>query len=60
MKFLQTVISKVLFAALSCTKAMDAVHGFGVEDVEMADAGCDFFIAGCHKARSRLTLRRDE
>jgi isopenicillin-N epimerase len=28
---------------------VDAVHGFGVEDVEMADIGCDFFIAGCHK-----------
>lgn len=28
---------------------LDAVHGFGVEDVTMADLGCDFFIAGCHK-----------
>lgn len=28
---------------------VDAVHGFGVEDVEFADLGCDFFIAGCHK-----------
>lgn len=25
------------------------VHGFGVEDVSMADLGCDFFAAGCHK-----------
>lgn len=28
---------------------LDAVHGFGVEDTTMADLGCDFFIAGCHK-----------
>jgi len=28
---------------------VDGVHGFGVEDVEMADLGCDFFAAGCHK-----------
>lgn len=28
---------------------VDAVHGFGVEDSDMADLGCDFFIAGCHK-----------
>lgn len=28
---------------------LDAVHGFGVEDATMADLGCDFFIAGCHK-----------
>lgn len=28
---------------------VDGVHGFGVEDVTMADLGCDFFIAGCHK-----------
>ena len=28
---------------------VDGVHGFGVEDVHMADLGCDFFIAGCHK-----------
>ena len=27
----------------------DAVHGLGVEDVVMADLGCDFFVAGCHK-----------
>jgi isopenicillin-N epimerase len=32
--------------ALLC---VDGVHGFGVEDVRMADLGCDFFIAGCHK-----------
>jgi isopenicillin-N epimerase len=28
---------------------VDGVHGFGIEDVTMADLGCDFFAAGCHK-----------
>lgn len=28
---------------------VDGVHGFGVEDVTMADLGCDFFAAGAHK-----------
>ncbi|MGK3966812.1 aminotransferase class V-fold PLP-dependent enzyme [Sorangium sp. So ce118] len=28
---------------------VDGVHGFGVDDVSMADLGCDFFSAGCHK-----------
>jgi isopenicillin-N epimerase len=28
---------------------VDGVHGFGVENVTMADLGCDFFVAGCHK-----------
>ncbi|CAN90873.1 unnamed protein product [Sorangium cellulosum So ce56] len=28
---------------------VDGVHGFGVEDATMADLGCDFFAAGCHK-----------
>lgn len=28
---------------------VDGVHGFGVEDATMADLGCDFFMAGCHK-----------
>ncbi|MGE0683093.1 MAG: aminotransferase class V-fold PLP-dependent enzyme, partial [Candidatus Binatia bacterium] len=28
---------------------VDGVHGFGVENVHLADLGCDFFIAGCHK-----------
>lgn len=28
---------------------VDGVHGFGVEDVTLADLGCDFFMAGCHK-----------
>jgi isopenicillin-N epimerase len=32
--------------ALLC---VDGVHGFGVEDVQIKDLGCDFFIAGCHK-----------
>lgn len=32
--------------ALLC---VDGVHGLGVEDVNLADLGCDFFIAGCHK-----------
>jgi len=32
--------------ALLC---VDGVHGLGIEDVRMADLGCDFFVAGCHK-----------
>jgi isopenicillin-N epimerase len=28
---------------------VDGVHGFGIEDVVLADLGCDFFMAGCHK-----------
>lgn len=28
---------------------VDGVHGLGVEDVTMAELGCDFFIAGTHK-----------
>ncbi|WP_437486776.1 aminotransferase class V-fold PLP-dependent enzyme [Sorangium sp. So ce1014] len=28
---------------------VDGVHGFGVDDVTMADLGCDFFAAACHK-----------
>ncbi len=29
--------------------ALDGVHGFAVENVDMADLGCDFLMAGCHK-----------
>jgi isopenicillin-N epimerase len=32
--------------ALLC---VDGVHGLGVEDVDLATLGCDFFVAGCHK-----------
>jgi isopenicillin-N epimerase len=28
---------------------VDGVHGFGVEDVAVADLGCDFFVSGTHK-----------
>ncbi len=28
---------------------VDGVHGFGVEDFDIADLGCDYFAAGCHK-----------
>ncbi len=28
---------------------VDGVHGFGVENITMADLGCDFFAAGTHK-----------
>jgi isopenicillin-N epimerase len=28
---------------------VDGVHGFGIEDVQTKDIGCDFFMAGCHK-----------
>ena len=29
--------------------AIDGVHGFGIEDVELPPLGIDFFAAGCHK-----------
>jgi isopenicillin-N epimerase len=32
--------------ALLC---VDGVHGFGVEDIDLAAMGCDFFAAGTHK-----------
>jgi selenocysteine lyase/cysteine desulfurase len=32
--------------ALVC---VDAVHGLGVESVDVRALGCDFFVAGCHK-----------
>jgi isopenicillin-N epimerase len=32
--------------ALLC---VDGVHGFGIEDENLPDLGCDVFIAGCHK-----------
>jgi isopenicillin-N epimerase len=28
---------------------LDGVHGFGVEDVDVGELGCDFFVSGCHK-----------
>lgn len=28
---------------------VDGVHGFGNQDMRVADLGCDFFMAGCHK-----------
>jgi isopenicillin-N epimerase len=28
---------------------VDGVHGFGVEATPVAQLGCDFFVAGCHK-----------
>jgi isopenicillin-N epimerase len=28
---------------------VDGVHGFGNQDVRVAELGCDFFMAGCHK-----------
>ncbi|MET8233612.1 aminotransferase class V-fold PLP-dependent enzyme [Micromonospora sp. NPDC005298] len=28
---------------------VDGVHGFGAEDVDPADLGCDFLVSGCHK-----------
>lgn len=28
---------------------VDGLHGFGVENVNLQDLGCDFFVAGCHK-----------
>ena len=29
--------------------AIDGVHGFGIENVSLAELGCDFLMAGCHK-----------
>ena len=29
--------------------AVDGVHGFGNQDIGMAELGCDLFFAGCHK-----------
>lgn len=29
--------------------SVDGVHGFGVEDVAVAELGVDFFVSGCHK-----------
>ena len=28
---------------------VDGVHGFGIENADFADLGCDFFVAGTHK-----------
>jgi isopenicillin-N epimerase len=28
---------------------VDGVHGFGVENLDVTEAGCDFFMAGAHK-----------
>jgi len=28
---------------------VDGVHGFGIEDVDVSQLGCDFFVAGTHK-----------
>lgn len=28
---------------------VDGVHGFGVENFNIRETGCDFFMAGCHK-----------
>ncbi len=28
---------------------VDGVHGFGIEDVDVSNLGCDFFVAGTHK-----------
>ncbi len=32
-----------------CLLVVDGVHGFGVEDVDSARTGADFFVAGAHK-----------
>ena len=29
--------------------AVDGVHGFGIENVNMRELGCDYFVAGTHK-----------
>ncbi len=28
---------------------VDGVHGFGVENFDVRELGCDFYVAGCHK-----------
>jgi isopenicillin-N epimerase len=28
---------------------VDGVHGFGIDDEQLPNLGCDFFVAGCHK-----------
>ena len=32
-----------------CLLIVDGVHGFGTQDVEVAQLGCDFFASGTHK-----------
>ncbi|MFK7974582.1 MAG: aminotransferase class V-fold PLP-dependent enzyme [Halioglobus sp.] len=36
-------------AARQIIFCVDGVHGFGIEDVDVSELGCDFFIAGTHK-----------
>ena len=36
-------------AAVRALLCVDGVHGFGVDNFQVADLGCDFYIAGCHK-----------
>ena len=37
---------------------VDGVHGFGIEDVTMADLGCDFFVAGHAQVDVRAARHR--
>jgi isopenicillin-N epimerase len=43
------VVNKARDDADRVLLAIDGVHGFGIEDVEIGTLGLDFFAAGCHK-----------
>ncbi|WP_105254343.1 aminotransferase class V-fold PLP-dependent enzyme [Pseudoalteromonas sp. T1lg75] len=45
-KAMAATIRKVNPEILFC---VDGVHGFGIEDQDVSQLGCDFFIAGTHK-----------
>src|SRR5262249_39778478 len=52
LRALADVVAKANAKRDAATRALlvvDGVHGFGNQDFEAGDLGCDFFIAGCHK-----------
>ncbi|GAB2684597.1 aminotransferase class V-fold PLP-dependent enzyme [Aliiglaciecola aliphaticivorans] len=42
-------INKTRKSAQQILFCVDGVHGFGIENQDVAELGCDFFIAGTHK-----------
>ncbi len=42
-------VNKSRDAATRIFFCVDGVHGFGIDNITMADLGCDFFAAGTHK-----------
>jgi selenocysteine lyase/cysteine desulfurase len=51
-KALAEVVARANASRAEADRALlfvDGVHGFGNQDVRVAELGCDFFIAGCHK-----------